>query len=144
MNQAVIDSDFWLDEVQAWNAAGIQTGAYRYGRLERLMILYKSGTCMKITKTKHGNSLCLALKGRIDTTIVPELEKLLKELLHGVADLTIDLREMDYLSSDGLRVFADAQKTMNKQGFMRVIHVNDKIMKIFEVNGFVDILTIEE
>ena len=97
---------------------------------------------MKITKTKHGNSLCLALKGRIDTTIVPELEKLLKELLHGVADLTIDLREMDYLSSDGLRVFADAQKTMNKQGFMRVIHVNDKIMKIFEVNGFVDILTV--
>ena len=99
---------------------------------------------MKITKTKHGNSLCLALKGRIDTTIVPELEKLLKELLHGVADLTIDLREMDYLSSDGLRVFGGAQKTMNKQGFMRVIHVNDKIMKIFEVNGFVDILTIEE
>ena len=75
---------------------------------------------------------------------IEELEKLLKELLHGVADLTIDLREMDYLSSDGLRVFADAQKTMNKQGFMRVIHVNDKIMKIFEVNGFVDILTIEE
>ena len=46
---------------------------------------------MKITKTKHGNSLCLALKGRIDTTIVPELEKLLKELLHGVADLTLSL-----------------------------------------------------
>lgn len=99
---------------------------------------------MKITKTENGNSLCLALEGRMDTTTAPELEKTLKESLDGVAELTIDLQALDYLSSAGLRVLLGAQKTMNKQGSMRVVHVNDTIMEIFEVTGFVDILTIEE
>lgn len=99
---------------------------------------------MTITKTKNENSLILALEGRMDTTTAPELEKTLKESLDGVTELTIDLQALDYLSSAGLRVLLGAQKTMNKQGAMRVIHVNDTIMEIFEVTGFVDILTIEE
>ena len=54
------------------------------------------------------------------------------------------MADLDYLSSAGLRVLLGAQKIMNKQGSMRVIHVNDTIMEIFEVTGFADILTIEK
>ena len=36
-----------------------------------------------------------------------------------------------------------AQKTMSKQGSMKVVHVNDLVMEVFEVTGFTDILTIE-
>ena len=36
-----------------------------------------------------------------------------------------------------------AQKTMNKQGSMKVINVGEEIMEIFEITGFTDILTIE-
>ena len=43
----------------------------------------------------------------------------------------------------GLRVILGAQKRMNKQGRMVVRHVNETIMEVFEVTGFVDILTIE-
>ena len=43
-----------------------------------------------------------------------------------------------------LRVILSAQKRMNKQGRMVVRHVNETIMEVFEVTGFVDILTIEE
>ncbi len=99
---------------------------------------------MKITKTQKGNSLCLALEGRLDTNTAPELEAVMKSSIDGVGELTIDMQSLDYLSSAGLRVLLGAQKTMNKQGSMRVTHVNDTIMEIFEVTGFADILTIEK
>jgi len=98
---------------------------------------------MKISKTANGNKLCLSLAGRMDTSTAPELEAELKAGLSGVKELTIDLTELDYLSSAGLRVLLGAQKTMNKQGSMKVTNVNETIMEIFEVTGFKDILTIE-
>lgn len=98
---------------------------------------------MKITKTENGSSLCLSLEGRLDTNTAPELETVLKASVDGITELVIDMQSLDYLSSAGLRVLLSAQKTMNKQGSMKVIHVNDTIMEIFEVTGFVDILTIE-
>ena len=58
--------------------------------------------------------------------------------------LTLDMAKLAYLSSAGLRVILGAQKRMNKQGRMVVRHVNETIMEVFEVTGFVDILTIEE
>lgn len=99
---------------------------------------------MKITKTQNGNSLCFALEGRLDTNTAPELEIAIKGSVDGVEELTIDMAELDYLSSAGLRVLLGAQKIMNKQGSMTVTHVNDTIMEIFEVTGFADILTIEK
>lgn len=99
---------------------------------------------MKITKTQNGNNLCLSLEGRLDTNTAPELETTIKGTIDGVSELTIDMAALDYLSSAGLRVLLGAQKIMNKQGSMRVTHVNDTIMEIFEVTGFADILTIEE
>lgn len=99
---------------------------------------------MKIAKTQKGNSLCFALEGRLDTNTAPELEEAIKGSIDGVEELTIDMQGLDYLSSAGLRVLLGAQKTMNKQGNMRVTHVNDTIMEIFEVTGFADILTIDK
>ena len=57
--------------------------------------------------------------------------------------LTIDMKDLDYISSAGLRVLLSAQKIMNKQGGMKVVHVSETIMEIFEVTGFSDILVIE-
>ena len=99
---------------------------------------------MKITKTQNGNSLYIALEGRLDTNTAPELEASIKGSIDGVEELTIDMEALDYLSSAGLRVLLGTQKIMNKQGSMRVTHVNDTIMDIFEVTGFADILTIEK
>lgn len=97
---------------------------------------------MKITKTQNGSNLTLALEGRLDTNTAPELETVLKNSLDGVAELTIDMAALDYLSSAGLRILLGAQKTMNRQGSMNVANVNDTIMEIFEVTGFSDILTV--
>lgn len=96
---------------------------------------------MNITKTQNGSSLKVTLEGRLDTSTAPTLENAL-QTLEGVTELTIDMAALDYLSSAGLRVLLGAQKTMNRQGSMKVANVNDTIMEIFEVTGFVDILTV--
>ena len=98
---------------------------------------------MTIQQIKNENALTIALEGRLDTMTAPELEAELKTALEGVTDLTFDLEKLDYISSAGLRVLLAAQKTMNRQGSMKVTHVNDIITEIFEVTGFTDILTIE-
>ena len=98
---------------------------------------------MTITKKQDDTALLIALEGRLDTTTSPELEKELKESLPGVTDLTLDLDKLEYISSAGLRVLLAAQKTMSKQGEMKLINVNEIIMEIFEITGFSDILTIE-
>jgi len=98
---------------------------------------------LNIEKTTNASELTVALAGRLDTTTAPELEKELKASLDGVTALIIDMAALEYISSAGLRVLLSAQKTMNKQGAMKVVHVNETIMEIFEVTGFSDILTIE-
>ena len=98
---------------------------------------------LNITKNTNASELTVSLTGRLDTVTAPELEKELKASLDGVSALTIDMAALEYISSAGLRVLLSAQKTMNKQGEMKVVHVGDTIMEIFEVTGFSDILTIE-
>lgn len=98
---------------------------------------------MTITKTQNGSELTVVVEGRLDTMTAPELEKELNEVIEGVTALSFDLEKLDYVSSAGLRVLLSAQKKMNKQGEMKLVHVNETIMEIFEVTGFSDILTIE-
>ena len=98
---------------------------------------------MNNTKRNEGNKLTIELEGRLDTTTAPELEAVLKESLNGVSDLTLDMEQLCYLSSAGLRVVLAAQKQMNKQGHMTVTHVCEAIMEVFEITGFVDILDIQ-
>ncbi|MBR1636009.1 MAG: STAS domain-containing protein [Lachnospiraceae bacterium] len=98
---------------------------------------------LNINKETDGNNLTIALSGRLDTTTAPELESELKGSLDGITALIMDCKELEYISSAGLRVLLSAQKTMNKQGSMVVRNASDAVKEIFEVTGFSDILTIE-
>lgn len=97
---------------------------------------------MNINLNKNGAALNVNVSGRLDTTTAPELEKALSTQLEGVESLTLDFEELAYISSAGLRVLLALQKTMNRQGQMVVTHVNENIMEVFDVTGFVDVLTI--
>ncbi len=97
---------------------------------------------LSINKTAEGGELIFTLEGRLDTITAPELEKELKDSLDGADALVLDFEKLTYLSSAGLRVLLSAQKVMAKKGEMKLIHVNETIMEIFEVTGFTDILTI--
>ena len=98
---------------------------------------------MTIEKKQNGTELTITLAGRLDTTTAPQLEAEFKQSVNGIEKLVLDFTALEYLSSAGLRVLLSAQKVMNKQGEMIIKNVNDTITEIFEVTGFIDILTIE-
>ena len=98
---------------------------------------------LNINKTIENGKAALSLEGRLDTTTAPDLDKVLKEVLGSVNELTLDFSALEYISSAGLRVLLSAQKIMNKQGEMKITHVNEIVREIFDVTGFTDILTIE-
>ncbi len=98
---------------------------------------------MTITKKADGEKLEIRLEGRLDTTTAPQLEAELKESILGVTDLRMDFTDLAYISSAGLRVLLSAQKVMNRQGSMVICNANEDVMDVFDVTGFVDILTIE-
>lgn len=98
---------------------------------------------MTINKQTDGSAMTIALEGRLDTTTAPDLEKEVQESLGGISNLVFDLSQLEYISSAGLRVLLSAQKIMNKQGEMKIKGANEAIMEVFEVTGFIDILSIE-
>ena len=99
---------------------------------------------MEIIKTVNDNATDIALVGRLDTTTAPDLEKELKELFEqGVSQLTLDFEQLDYISSAGLRVLLFAQKNLSENGKMTIRNVKPEIMEVFDITGFIDILTIE-
>lgn len=99
---------------------------------------------MNIQKETNGTALKIALEGRLDTMTAPQLESALNDGIENITSLEFDFTKLDYISSAGLRVLLSAQKIINKQnGKMVVRKVKPEIMEVFEITGFVDILTIE-
>ena len=98
---------------------------------------------MTIEKKINSDAVTLIVSGRLDTQTAPELEKELDSILSGLKELTFDMTNLEYVSSAGLRVILKAQKAMNAQGSMKLTGVNDSIMEVFDITGFLDILTIE-
>ena len=98
---------------------------------------------MTIKKTRNGDSLTLELQGRLDINSAPELKELLDSELIGVTALVFDLKELEYISSGGIRVIAAAQKQMKKQGSMKIRNANSIITEIFKLTGLINVFDIE-
>ena len=97
---------------------------------------------MNIAKETSGNTLTVTLEGRLDTITAPDLEQALSDL-EGIKHLVLNFADVGYISSAGLRVLLALQKRMAKQGDMRLTQVDQLVMEVLEMSGFVDILTIE-
>lgn len=98
---------------------------------------------MTIEKQIENDKALFNVSGRLDTTTAPELEKELDSILAETKELVFNLSGLEYISSAGLRVILKAQKIMNTQGSMKLTGVNDCIMEVFDITGFLDIITIE-
>lgn len=88
--------------------------------------------------------MAIALSGRLDTTTAPQLDEALASALDGVTDLVFDFGQIEYISSAGLRILLNTQKKISAAGgSMKLVGVNDVVREVFEVTGFINILTIE-
>lgn len=85
----------------------------------------------------------IVLSGRLDTVTAPQLEAELEKILSNSDTLVLDMANLEYISSAGLRVILKAQKVMNTKGTMKLIHIGESIMEVFDITGFSDFLNIE-
>ena len=98
---------------------------------------------MTIEIMKSAEATTIEVVGRLDTTTAPVLDKTINEDIGEVTNLILDIHGVEYISSAGLRVLLSAQKKMQKAGSMKVKNVCEKVMEVFEMTGFADILVIE-
>lgn len=98
---------------------------------------------MTIEIKRNADEIILELTGRLDTTTAPALDKTILENLNDIKNLILDFKGLEYISSAGLRVLLSAQKKMQQVGTMKLIHVCEAVMEVFEMTGFADILEIE-
>ena len=98
---------------------------------------------MTIEIKKNTAETIIEIVGRLDTVTAPALDKTINEDIGDTKNLILDVKGMEYISSAGLRVLLSAQKKMQKIGSMKVVHVCEEVMEVFEMTGFSDILVIE-
>ena len=98
---------------------------------------------MEIEKIYEGTKLTVSLKGRLDTESAPRLDAELAASLGGITELVMDMTELTYVSSAGLRTLLSAQRKMNRQGRMVLRGVRESIRDVFRITGFLDLLTLE-
>ena len=91
---------------------------------------------------KKQEETVIVLTGRLDTITAPALDKTIQEDIGDTKKLVLDFKELEYISSAGLRVLLSAQKKMQKIGSMKLTNVCEDVMEIFNMTGFSDILTI--
>ena len=98
---------------------------------------------MTIDVKKNGDEVTLAIVGRLDTLTSPALDKVVSEECDGATGIIMDMKELEYISSAGLRVLLGTHKKMLKAGFLRLINVGESVMEVLEMTGFSDILEID-
>lgn len=91
-----------------------------------------------------GEPVMMSLSGRLDTTTASDLEASLADVLANAKALVLDLAGLEYISSAGLRVILKAQKTMCVRNGMKLVHVPEAVLEVFDITGFSDFLTIEK
>ena len=97
---------------------------------------------MELKKISDGSSLTVYISGRIDAANALELDKDLQASLNGVSDLTVDLADLEYISSAGLRTLLKIQKRMDRQGAMRIRNIRDNVREVLDMTGFSNFLTL--
>lgn len=98
---------------------------------------------MTIEIVKNGAETIIEVAGRLDTITAPNLDSSINECAEYTKNLILDLKNLEYISSAGLRVLLSAQKKMQKHGTMKLINVCEEVMEVLEMTGFADILVIE-
>ena len=99
---------------------------------------------MEIKKIRNEKNLTVSLIGRLDAITAIELDKNLRGELDDVENLTVDLKNLSYIASAGLRILLKLKKRMDMQGTMKVINLNSEVREVMDMTGFSNLLLANE
>ncbi len=99
---------------------------------------------MTIEETRDGNRIQLSVTGKIDTLTSPNFQDAVLKAFQKGNQLIIDFRQVEYISSAGLRALILGQKTaQSKRGSMVILNAQPAVLDVFKVTGFERILTLQ-
>ena len=98
---------------------------------------------LKLDLINRGREGELVLIGRLDSVTSEEAGKVLDELTERFDELILNLQDLDYISSAGLRLLKRAYMAMRRKGgILKLKNVNKMVMEVLEVTGFAGLLPI--
>jgi anti-sigma B factor antagonist len=100
---------------------------------------------MEIFEQRQDSRLVLSLKGKLDANTADLLEKRFNQIKDSTTVLRLDMSELKYISSAGLRIILTIMKEMKaRKGTFSVGHLNNEIRAIFNMVGFTDLFVQDE
>lgn len=99
---------------------------------------------MDVTITKNGSKTIVTLVGRLDSSNADKFQNDIAVLMEDQnPDFEIDCSQMDYTSSQGLRIFLTLQKNVTSKGGSMVMHdMKPQVKEVFDITGFSNIIKI--
>lgn len=98
---------------------------------------------MTIQTQNEGNILTMFLEGRLDSSTAEELETAINGVLSADTEkLIINLHEVDYVSSAGLRVMVKAYKALSGKPLV-IQQPNDAVREVLNMSGLLKFFAIE-
>ena len=99
---------------------------------------------LEIAKNINGDNVKLTLKGRLDTNTAYDLQNAVSDCIETVKELVIDVKDLEYMSSAGLRLLLIFHKTIDARGGKFIVkYPNEDIYSILDMTGFTSFLNIE-
>lgn len=99
---------------------------------------------MNINTSIDGTKAVIEPIGKLTVQTSPDLSAAVEQLPADVCDIDVDLTNVDYVASAGLRVLVAAEKlTVKRGGTMRLLHPCDSVMEVFEMTGLSEVFDIE-
>ena len=96
-----------------------------------------------VNKITEGKKITAQVNGALTTNTSPVLQQELESDLADIDELVLDLKNMPYTSSAGVRVILLLLQTMETHGAMKLINVNDDVRELLDTIGFLGLLTVE-
>ena len=98
---------------------------------------------MQIDVKRVGNTMVISPKGNVDYVTAPELDEVVSNIADDIESIELDMSDVPYIASAGLRVILNADELMEDRKGIRLTGVNSDVRSILEMTGFEDILDIE-
>lgn len=111
---------------------------------EHTFYAYLEENTVNISHEKNGKVLKVNLEGKMDYDAARELKEYLSDKYKDVWEMVFDLEGLEYTSSAGMRVILENELLMKKRGGLKLINVNEEIIKVFKIAGFDKVLKINE
>lgn len=100
---------------------------------------------MEITEGRVGDATILRVVGRVDSSVSKLLEQKVADVIAGGRAIVVDVAEMSYVSSAGLRPFITlAKHAQAKKQAVSLCGMRDEIAEIFEISGLLELFAVHD